>query len=71
MSLITLEKKIASLPSQYLTEIEDFIDFIISKHSIDQDSNKITTSYFGALKHKISFISSDFDEPLDDFQEYM
>ena len=28
-------------------------------------------SYFGALKDKISYIAPDFDEPLEDFAEYM
>lgn len=71
MSLITLEEKIATLPSQYIEEVEDFIDFLVSKYAIKQEENVENTSYFGALKHKISLISSDFDEPLDDFRDYM
>ncbi|MBQ9538309.1 MAG: DUF2281 domain-containing protein [Treponema sp.] len=28
-------------------------------------------SYFGALKNKITYIAPDFDEPIEDFAEYM
>lgn len=33
-------------------------------------SNK-KKSYFGALKNKINYIAPDFDEPVEDFAEYM
>ena len=73
MSIAGLEQKISYLPIQYVTEIEDFIDFLVSKYSsrkADENSAE-KVSCFGALKHKISFISADFDEPLDDFKDYM
>lgn len=33
-------------------------------------SNK-KKSYFGVLKNKINYIAPDFDEPVEDFAEYM
>ena len=38
--------------------------------SISHASNN-KKSYFGALKSKINYIAPDFDEPLEDFAEYM
>ncbi len=51
-------------------EVYDFAKFILSK----KEKNKPPVprkSYFGALKDKISYIAPDFDEPLEDFAEYM
>lgn len=71
MSLAILEQKIATLPAQCVTELEDYVDFLIQKYCTNKKDDE-TESYFGALKNKISFISSDFDEPLEeDFKDYM
>jgi hypothetical protein len=51
-------------------EIYDFAVFLFSRKTRPQTAAK-KKSYFGALKNKITYIASDFDEPLEDFSEYM
>ena len=48
-------------------ELFDFALFLISKNIQSQRQNK-RKSGFGALKDKITYISDDFDEPLEDFK---
>ena len=50
-------------------ELYDFALFLLSRNEEKVVSQK--KSYFGALKDKISYIAPDFDEPLEDFAEYM
>jgi hypothetical protein len=47
--------------------VYDFIEFLLSKTK--QNKNKIIPK-FGSAKGKI-IMRKDFDEPLDDFKEYM
>jgi hypothetical protein len=49
------------------SELNDFIDFLLSKSN---KRNNKKQPKFGSGKGKI-YVSSDFDEPLDDFKEYM
>lgn len=67
MSSISLYTKINSLPENLRIEANDFIDFLISKKKSSKIKKKRKA---GFLKGKIE-ISKDFDEPLDDFKEYM
>lgn len=67
MTGISLYAKISSLPEHLKSEVNDFIDFLISKKESDR---KRKNRKAGFLKGKIE-MSSDFDEPLDDFKEYM
>lgn len=57
-------------------ELYDFAVFLISRKDTKATEEKISSSpekksYFGALKNKITYIAPDFDEPLEDFAEYM
>ena len=62
-----LYTKITSLPNDIKAEVNDFIDFLITR----KKKNYIKKSpKFGCAKGQI-YMSSDFDEPLDDFKEYM
>lgn len=59
--------KLSSLPSKLQEEVINFIDFIIDKN---KKSKKKKTPKFGS--HEKYFITTpDFDEPLQDFEEYM
>jgi hypothetical protein len=65
--------KINSLPEQLKKEANDFIDFLITKEKTfpkDRSEKAKKTRKAGFLKGKIE-ISPDFDEPLNDFKEYM
>ena len=67
MTSISLYTKISSLPENLKVEANDFIDYLLSK----KRKNKIKkVRQAGFLKGKIE-MSPDFDEPLDDFKEYM
>jgi len=67
MRSISLYTKINSLPENLRKEANDFIDFLLQKSKKIKKSKKRKA---GFLKGKIE-ISSDFDESLDDFKEYM
>ena len=69
MSDIQLYSKIVSLPAELKKEVIDFVDFLKSKkiHSGKKEKNKII---FGYAKDSVT-IKPNFDEPLDEFKEYM
>ena len=67
MEQIKLFTKISYLPSELKAEVNDFIDFLLSKRKKD---NKKKQPRFGCAKGQI-YMSPDFDEPLEDFKDYM
>ena len=72
MSTATLEKKLAQLPEEKQKEVQDFIDFLLTKvqPKPEQNLDPNRKSGFGALKGMF-VMSDDFDEPLEDFKEYI
>ncbi len=68
MSLLDLIAIIEKLPPDKLAEVESLVDSLISKESLDKPQEK--RPVFGSFKGKI-VMSEDFDEPLEDFKEYM
>ncbi|MGY4383028.1 hypothetical protein ACVWYN_000047 [Pedobacter sp. UYP24] len=68
MTSLTLYAKLELLPPDLKSEANDYIDFLIEKTK-KKDPKSITPK-FGSMKGKIT-ISSDFDESLDDFKDYM
>ncbi|MFM9837957.1 MAG: DUF2281 domain-containing protein [Cyclobacteriaceae bacterium] len=67
MSTIQLYSRIDSLPADLRKEAEDFIDSLIER---TRKEKKPDIRPLGLAKGKIS-IPDDFDEPLEDFKEYM
>jgi len=65
MKQITLQTKIESLPEDLKKEVSDFVDTLLAKKTNARGERKA-----GFLKGQIK-MSDDFDEPLDDFKEYM
>ncbi len=67
MEQIQLNTKISYLPSDLKSEVNDFVDFLLSKRK-----KKIRKKQpkFGCAKGQI-YMSPDFDEPLEDFKDYM
>lgn len=61
-----LQEKIDSLPESLQHEVDDFIDFLLEKH---QKHPKNKRPVFGSSKGFYT-IANDFDEPLEDFNEY-
>lgn len=67
MSSSELYIKINHLPAELKSEVNDFVDFLITKKKVNR---KLKKPVFGCAKGKIK-IAPDFDEPLDIFKEYM
>lgn len=67
MTDIQLYSQISSLPSNLKKEVSDFVEFLKQKSKI---SKKIKERKFGYAKDFFK-MSSDFDQPLEDFKEYM
>jgi Protein of unknown function (DUF2281) len=66
-------KKLQELPTELLGEVEDFIDFLKAKHTkMPAEPNKVEEpkSLYGAAKG-LFIIPKDFNEPLDEFKDYM
>ena len=59
MSLAILEQKIATLPTQCVTELEDYVDFLIQKYCTNKKDDE-TESYFGALKNKAAKMTRNY-----------
>ncbi len=68
MSDLQLYITIKSLPENIKKEVFDFIDFLKYKNHIGQPKKK--ERKFGYAKGMIK-MHPDFDDPLDDFKEYM
>jgi len=64
---ILLYNKLVSLPDNLKSEVEDFIDFLKLK---TKGGDKTKKPRFGSGKGMFK-MTADFDEPLDDFKEYM
>lgn len=67
MDNITLYSKLAMLPDDLKAEVSDFVDFLAAKQRKSMDKKK---PKFGNGKGMF-VMKPDFDEPLDDFKEYM
>ena len=80
MSPATLAQEIEKLDETQKNAVALFVRFLAAQpHATPADDASTQepetpagrVSLFGALKDKITFISPDFDEPLEDFAEYM
>ena len=67
MDQIQIYTKLNYLPTDLKSEVNDFIDFLLSKR---KKVIKKKIPKFGCAKGQI-YISPDFDEPLDAFNAYM
>lgn len=70
MADLAFLEKIKLMPPDYQQEVKDFVDFVWEKKLQRQPYIKEKKSLFGAFKGKI-WMSPDFDEPLEDFKDYM
>jgi hypothetical protein len=68
MSDVELLKKVSELPENLKEEVDTYIDFLLQKHAEKNSPKKPLR--FGMMKGTF-IMSDDFDEPLDDFKEYM
>lgn len=68
MNTLSIHTKLETLTPDLKEEVNNFIDFLIEKSS--KEKKKKIIPEFGSAKGKIK-MSPDFDEPLDDFKDYM
>jgi len=59
--------KVSKLPDNLKSEVNDFVDFLLSKSA--DNKNAKNRPVFGSGKGMFT-ITPDFDEPLEDFKEY-
>lgn len=69
MSDLNLYIKLSMLPNSLKAELSEYMDYLISKKLKKKDSIE-KKPQAGFLKGTF-LMSPDFDEPLDDFKEYM
>ena len=69
MGYSQLLEKVKKIPPVYQQEVEDFVDFILSKN-LTSEERKTGHRALGLLKGKLQ-MADDFDEPLEDFKDYM
>ena len=67
MTDLQIYNQIHALPPDLKKEAEDFIEFLAAKNKKTRKKKK---RKFGILKGKIIMLPG-FDDPLDDFKEYM
>lgn len=67
MENIQLFSDISTLPSDLKKQVQDFVTYLKSK---SQSETNIKERKFGCAKGLFE-MHEDFDEPLDDFKEYM
>ena len=68
MSYSALEKDIETLPHAAISEVVDFIRLIKLKFP-EENTVSLKKSMYGIWKNEPFYMSSDFDEPLEDFAE--
>lgn len=69
MSNTILFEKINKLPDHLKVEVLDFVEFLEHKKASEK-KNPPKQRVFGSAKGKY-VMSADFDEPLDEFKDYM
>ena len=68
MEATTLEHKVEQLPFEARREVSDFLDFLLHKY---RDCKPEVKPYAGCMKGTVTWMSDDFNEPLEDFKDYM
>lgn len=69
-----LLQKFYALSTDKQSEVIDFIEFLESKSAKQQESIAPSSEKkraFGCMNGLVAYMSDDFDEPLEDFAEYM
>jgi len=70
MDNLLLYTKLDNLPESMKAEVSDFIDFLLTKAKKETNELGKPEPRFGSAKGMFT-IMPDFDEPLEDFKEYM
>jgi hypothetical protein len=60
-------RKIHRLPPEAQLELSEYIEFLSRKYQTGQAPRR----FFGCMKGLVTWMSDDFNDPVDDFKEYM
>ena len=74
MSTVTLIGKIKMLPLYRQQEVSDYVDFLLASTNIANTKNDYADRrhpYAGCMNGAFGKMSDDFNEPLEDFKDYM
>jgi len=73
MEYPALENKLKTLPQAAIDEIATYINYVLYKYTTPEKQNLTVSKKkgFGCLKDIPCKMSPDFDEPLEEFAEYM
>ena len=73
MSTMELVQMIDKLPLDQKKEVENYVAGLLKNNKKDEPvvSEKRPKMRFGDLKGFITYISDDFDEPMEEFKDYM
>ena len=67
MEAVVLERKVKQLPPNVRREVSDYVDFLLYKYHAPEP----VKPRFGCMKGTVTWMSNDFNAPLDDFKDYM
>jgi len=67
----TLEKKIAKLPDSSKLKLEGYVDALLDEVKQRAAGQTEIQKRFGGLKGFVTYIADDFDDPLEEFKDYM
>ena len=67
MEAAILEQKVKQLPFKAQREVSDYVDFLLHKYRFHVP----VKPHAGCMKGTVTWMSDDFNEPLDDFKDYM
>lgn len=75
MPFATVQEKLKTIPDEYLEEVYNYLELleykILYKQQQEEPAKKFPNRRAGILKDPDFYMSPDFDEPLEDFKEYM
>jgi hypothetical protein len=67
MEASLFEHKVELLPFEARQKVSEYLDFLLYKYH----DRKPVKPYAGCMKGTFLWMSDDFNEPLEDFKEYM
>ena len=67
MEAMVFEQKVSKLPFEAQREVSDYIDSLLYKYNLRESAKP----YAGCMKGTVTWMSDDFNAPLDDFKDYM
>lgn len=75
MPLAAVQEKLKTIPDEYLDDVYNYLELleykILYKKQNELPHKKFPNRRPGILKDPSFYMSPDFDEPLEDFKEYM